>query len=61
MPWKLGKNVEGKGWEILRADTGAVKGYSSTKEKAMASIRARYASMPAGEKAHNREKAKYGD
>ena len=61
MPWKLGRHVEGKGWEILRADTGEVKGYSASKESAMASIRARYAHMPAGEKNHKRVRAQYGD
>ena len=61
MPWKLGKHVAGKGWEILRADTGEVKGYSDSKEKAMASIRARYAHMPMGEVAHKRVRAAMND
>ncbi len=45
MPWKVGRKTI-KGWEILRADTGQVVGYSETKEKASASVRARYANSP---------------
>ena len=56
MPWKLGKHVEGKGWEILKADADKVVGHSRSKEMAMASIRARHAHMPAGETAPTRGK-----
>ncbi len=43
MPWKVGAHVKGKGWPIVRADTGEVVGYSDSAEKAAASVRARYA------------------
>lgn len=42
MPWKVGKKTK-KGWPIKRSDTGQVVGYSKTKKKAAASVRARYA------------------
>lgn len=42
MPWKVGSKTK-KGWPIKRADTGEVVGYSSTRGKAAASVRARYA------------------
>jgi len=42
MPWKVGEKTK-KGWPIKRADTGKVVGYSKSKEKAQASVRARYA------------------
>lgn len=45
MPWTVGRKTP-KGWEIVRADTGQVVGYSSTREKAAASVRARYANSP---------------
>jgi len=41
MPWKVGKKTE-KGWPIKRSDTGKTVGYSKTKEKAKASVKARY-------------------
>jgi hypothetical protein len=41
MPYKTRKR--GRIYEILRADTGEVVGKSDSKEKAEASIRARYA------------------
>jgi hypothetical protein len=41
MPWTVGKKTK-KGWPIMRADTGVVVGYSKTKQKAQASVRARY-------------------
>ena len=40
MPWKLGKKTK-KGWQILKGRK--VVGYSKTKKKALASIKARYA------------------
>ena len=42
MPWKVGRKTK-KGWQIQRSDTGKVVGYSSTREQARASVRARYA------------------
>ena len=42
MPWKVGSKTK-RGWPIKRADTGKVVGYSKTKAKAAASVRARYA------------------
>lgn len=45
MPWKVGRKTQ-KGWEIIRADTGQVVGYSETRENAAASVRARYANSP---------------
>mgnify|MGYP001054888568 CR=1 FL=1 len=43
MPWKVEKS--GSGYAIKRSDTGKVVGHSKSKKKAMASLRARYASM----------------
>jgi len=45
MPWKLGSK-KAKGWPILKNENGRWKvvGYSNSKAKAEASIRARYAS-----------------
>lgn len=42
MPWKVKANPNG-GYDIVRADTGVVVGHSDTKQKALASVRARYA------------------
>lgn len=42
MPWKIGRKT-GKGWQIVRSDTGQVVGYSKTRKKAGAAVRARYA------------------
>lgn len=42
-PWKVEKS--GSGYVIKRSDTGKVVGHSKTKAKAVASLRARYASM----------------
>jgi hypothetical protein len=45
MPWKVVKRGSGKRpWKIVRADTGKIVGSSTTKAKAEASVRARYAS-----------------
>jgi hypothetical protein len=41
MPWKVKRS--GKKWVIVKADTGKVVGHSSSKAKAEASVRARYA------------------
>lgn len=46
MPWRVGSKKTGKGWPILKKQkSGGWKtvGYSSSKEKAQASIRARRA------------------
>jgi hypothetical protein len=42
MPWTVGKKTK-KGYPIKKSDTGEIVGYSDTKEKAKASVRARYA------------------
>jgi hypothetical protein len=42
MPWKVSKKTS-KGYPIKKKDTGKVVGYSKTKAKAKASVRARYA------------------
>jgi len=41
MPWGVKKS--GNKWAIYRKDTGKIVGYSDSKEKAEASVRARYA------------------
>lgn len=41
MPYKVQKSKSG--WIIKRADTGKVVGHSSSKKKALASVRARLA------------------
>lgn len=41
MPWKVKKI--GKKWAIIKSDTGKVVGHSTSKAKAEASVRARYA------------------
>ena len=47
MPWHVRK--DGGRWAIVKSDTGEVVGHSDTHEKAMASVRARYASMEGSE------------
>lgn len=44
MPYKVGKKTKTKGWPILKKERGKWKviAHSDTKEKAKASIRARY-------------------
>ena len=42
MPWAVKK--AGKKWAIVKITTGEVVGYSKSKAKARASVRARYAS-----------------
>lgn len=42
MPWKVVKNPNG-GYDIKRSDTGKTVGHSTSKKKAMGSLRARYA------------------
>lgn len=44
MPWTISKNKKG-GFDIVKTTTGEVVGHSDTKEKAQASVRARYAAM----------------
>jgi len=41
VPWHVGSKTS-KGWSIIKTNTGKVVGYSTTKAKAEASIRARY-------------------
>lgn len=41
MPWSVRKSS--RGWDIVRSDTGKVVGHSTSKGKAEASVRARYA------------------
>lgn len=43
MPWDVRK--QGKRWAIVKSDTGEVVGHADTEAQAMASVRARYASM----------------
>ena len=49
MPWTTRKNPKG-GYDIIRSDTGEKVGHSSSKAKAEASVRARYAAEPAAKK-----------
>ncbi len=42
MPWKV-KKASGSGYDIVKSDTGKKVGHSTTKAKAEASVRARYA------------------
>jgi len=51
MPWKVKKGKNGK-WLIVKKTTGKVVGKSDSKDKAMASVRARYASE-SGQKMRN--------
>ena len=43
MPWKVVKKSGAKPWKIVKSNTGEVVGSSSSKAKAQASVRARYA------------------
>lgn len=43
MPWKVKRGKGKRPWKIIKADTGKVVGSSTTKAKAKASVRARYA------------------
>lgn len=47
MPWSVRKSKRG-GYDIIKSDTGKVVGHSSTKAKAQASVRARYANYSGG-------------
>ncbi len=42
MPWSVRKNPKG-GYDIIKSDTGKKVGHSTSKAKAQASVRARYA------------------
>ncbi len=42
MPWSVRK-AKGSGYDIVKSDTGKKVGHSTTKAKAQASVRARYA------------------
>jgi hypothetical protein len=43
MPWKVVKRSGSRPWKIIKTTTGKVVGSSTTKAKAQASVRARYA------------------
>lgn len=43
MPYKIVKRSGARPWKIIKKDTGKVVGSSTSKAKAQASIRARYA------------------
>lgn len=43
MPWHVEKRGGKKPWKVIKDSTGEVVGSSETREKAVASIRARYA------------------
>jgi hypothetical protein len=43
MPWKVVKRGGKKPWKIVKKTTGEIVGSSTSKEQAMASVRARYA------------------
>lgn len=47
MPWNVGQKTS-KGWPIVKSSTGQIVGYSQTKGRAQASIRARYANTSEG-------------
>ena len=55
MPWKT-KKASGGGYDIVKSDTGEVVGHSETKDKAEASVRARYANAPEAEKSKKKSK-----
>ena len=42
MPWRV-KKAKGSGWDIIKTTTNKIVGHSDTKEKAEASVKARYA------------------
>jgi len=44
MPWIVKKGTGSKPWKIVRKSTGQVVGSSRSKTKALASMKARYAS-----------------
>jgi hypothetical protein len=50
MPWRVEKRDGPKPWKIIRADTGKIVGSSTTKAKALASMKIRYAAMKGKEK-----------
>jgi hypothetical protein len=44
MPWKVVKKGKGeRPWKIVKSDTGKVVGSSTSKARAQASVKARYA------------------
>lgn len=57
MPWTVKK--AGKRYNIVKKDTGEVVGHSDTREKAMASVRARYANMNPAEKTAMKKVKRY--
>lgn len=58
MPWSVKKNSKG-GWDIIKSDTGKVVGHSDSKEKAQASVRARYANYKPEKISKGKHKGKY--
>jgi len=50
VPWKVANKKTKKGWPIYKKENGRWKvvGYSTSKAKAQASVRARYASEHGG-------------
>jgi len=50
MPWKVRKGAGARPWKIVRSDTGEVVAASKTREKALASVRARFAAASDTEK-----------
>lgn len=58
MPWKVKKGTGKKPYKIVKKTTGEVVGSSETRAKALASVRARYASLPQQELAAYRKKKK---
>ena len=48
MPWKVVKDKQK--FKIVNVQTGKTVGHSTTRRKALASVRARYANMPAKER-----------
>ncbi len=43
MPWKVEKRKGPRPWKVVNKDTGKVVGSSTSKAKAQASVKARYA------------------
>ena len=43
MPWSVRKGSGPRPWKIIKSDTGKVVGSSTSKAKAKASVRTRYA------------------
>lgn len=50
MPYTVRPSKGRRGWDIVKTSTGEVVGHSETREKAEASVRARYANEDDGKK-----------